>query len=193
MSGDHGSPNPPPVSKRHNVISVQLTPIPGSPNATDVSTPPSPSSSHKRSQNFGMTGSNGPSTPLQQSSGPSSEKDMLGGQTPSPESSPRSRSKTTLYAAPKIKQAQSLDAAIEILSHPPSENGDIFNQSGMSGSSLAPSSTYGHSSISDDIPSTPRRQNREIPPSPSRPVPEPPQHRPTVGGKGISAPILNHG
>lgn len=105
-----------------------------------------------------------------------------------PELVPRARSKSSSYTSHRLQPPQSLDAALEILSsqsdrgHAPKSITDDWT-----------STNQGHSSL-DDIPTTPSKlKNRDIPPSPSRPVPDTPIHQPTVGGKSISGPIINHG
>jgi hypothetical protein len=104
-----------------------------------------------------------------------------------PELLSRARSKSSSYTSHRLQPPQSLDAALEILTsqsdqgHAPKSITEDWT-----------STNQGHSSL-DDFPSTPLRtkNSRDIPPSPSRPVPDTPI--PTVGGKAISGPILNHG
>jgi hypothetical protein len=157
------------------VISVQLAPIPGSPNATDNSNPPSIAS--KRSLIFDREDGNGklkvprdPETPPRSTkNGPSYNSDSL----------PRPRTKS----ASTRSQPMSLHAALEEMSGPRSENGHV---------SISRSTEDSHSMNSSNdlgmpISSTPPRR------SPVRRIPAPPKNPPTVAGKGISAPIPNHG
>ena len=183
-SGDHTQHNIP--SKRQNIISVQLTPIPGSPYASDASTSHSLSSKHS-SPAINETKGN-LSIPEEQDLSNKSEQPVNPHSHP-PESISRARSKSSSYTSHRLQPPQSLDAALEILStqsdrgHAPKSVTEDWT-----------STNQGHSSL-DDIPATPSRPKnpRDIPPSPSRPVPDTPIHRPTVGGKSISGPILNHG
>lgn len=104
-----------------------------------------------------------------------------------PELLSRARSKSSSYTSHRLQPPQSLDAALEILT----SQSDL----GHAQKSITEdwtSTNQGHSSL-DDIPATSSRLKnpRDIPPSPSRPVPDTPV--PTVGGKAISGPILNHG
>jgi hypothetical protein len=185
--------NYPSTSRRHHHIpSVQLTPIPGSPNATDDSAPPSITSKNSvasESQDKLAVPKESESPPRRSlhSSGPDKRRQ----QSTSPDSS---RSKSYVPQAP-----QSLGAAVEILSTSQSDSppgGDTTYKSANEDSFLDSSilgSLNEYRSSDDDMPSTPIRRTRDIPPSPSRPVPDTPKNRPTVGGKGISGPILNHG
>lgn len=178
--------------RHHHIPSVQLTPIPGSPNATDDSAPPSITSknsvaSESKDQLVVPKESESPPRRSLHSSGPDKRRQ----QSTSPDS---------LRSKPYVPQApQSLGAAVEILSTSQSDSlhgGDAAFKSAnedsfMDSSILGSLSEYRTSE--DDMPSTPLRRTRDIPPSPSRPVPDTPKNRPTVGGKGISGPILNHG
>lgn len=104
-----------------------------------------------------------------------------------PELLSRARSKSSSYTSHRLQPPQSLDAALEILT---SQSDQGHAQKSITEDWT--STNQGHSSL-DDIPATPSRAKnpRDIPPSPSRPVPDTPI--PTVGGKAISGPILNHG
>ena len=106
-----------------------------------------------------------------------------------PELISRARSKSSSYTSHRLQPPQSLDAALEILS---SQSDRGHTQKSITEDWT--STNQDHSSL-DDISATPSRSKnpRDIPPSPSRPVPDTPIHRPTVGGKVISGPILNHG
>jgi len=157
-----------PNAKRQNVISVQLAPIPGSPNATDISTPPSLSS--KPSLNLDQV-ANGkvavkiePDRPTKNSPGPQPK----------------------LAANRRQHQHLNLHVALQELNTSPIRN-------------ASPSKSTEEHSISaysgDDYPST---EETPITPPTQRDIPplrlqEPPKSQPTVGGKGISSPILNHG
>ncbi|KAH9485197.1 Rho GTPase-activating protein 39 [Psilocybe cubensis] len=183
-SGDHASNHYSSTSKRHNVISVQLTPIPGSPNATDESC--SPSLASKKSILSQNDDDIGKLTVPKLNDSPGRRSQSNNEHSRSPDSSARTRSKG--YTSHRSPPPQSLHAALEILTTPSnSENG------AQDGSTNAASSVHGYGSSSDEVPSTPsKRHNRDIPPSPSRPIPGTPKYQPTVGGKGISSPILNH-
>lgn len=104
-----------------------------------------------------------------------------------PELLTRTRSKSSSYTSHRLQPPQSLDAALEILTSQ-SDQGNAQKSITEDWTST----NQGHSSL-EDIPATPSRLKnpRDIPPSPSRPVPDTPA--PTVGGKAISGPILNHG
>ena len=182
-SSEHTTNNIP--SKRQNIISIQLTPIPGSPYASDTSTH-SLASKHS-STSIRNESNRSLSIPKEQDLSRSAE------QTPDyhsrpPESISRARSS---YTSHRLQPPQSLDAALEILSSSPSDRG--HGQKSITQDWAIASTSPGHSS--DDTPVTPSRSrsSRDIPPSPSRPIPNTPISRPTVGGKGISGPILNHG
>lgn len=106
-----------------------------------------------------------------------------------PELISRARSKSSSYTSHRLQPPQSLDAALEILTSQ--------SDRGHTQKSITEDWTSTNQDLSslDDIPTTPSRPKnpRDFPPSPSRPVPDTPIHRPTVGGKAISGPILNHG
>ena len=106
-----------------------------------------------------------------------------------PELISRARSKSSSYTSHRLQPPQSLDAALEILS---SQSDRGHTQKSVTEDWT--STNQGYSSL-DDISASPSRSKnpRDIPPSPSRPVPDTPIHQPTVGGKVISGPILNHG
>ncbi|KAL6310302.1 hypothetical protein BKA93DRAFT_721925 [Sparassis latifolia] len=194
-----------------------LAPIPGSPYATDVSPPPSPSS--RRSK---------PSTPVRERA-PDGEKDSpprmmtaaaadsLGG----------SRSKSSSYLSYHAPQPQSLSAALEMIAlsnsnsqssnyseiqplHAYSDSGHIEPSSSSSShtdrphvristdpgvnGSLRPGHIRGH----DSPPATPLRmkgKSREkgsVPPSPRRPVPSIPQSS-AKGTKTVSGAVQLRG
>jgi len=184
-SGEHTLNNFP--SKRQNVISVQLAPIPGSPYASEASTSHSLSSKHS-SASIRNEANRNLSIPKEQDlSGRTEQSQDYHSNTA--ESIPRARSKS--FTPHRLQPPQSLDAALEILS---SQSDRGHGQKSMTEDWTIGSTSHGHSSL-DEISVTPSkpRSTRDIPPSPSRPIPDTPSHRPTVGGKGISGPILNHG
>lgn len=177
-------------SKRQNIISVQLTPIPGSPNASDASIPHSLSSKHSSASIHDETNRN-LSIPKEQDL-PASVEHPPDTHSDPPESISRARSKSSSYTSHRLQPPQSLDAALEIIS---SQSDRGHSQKSTTEDWTMASTNHEHSSSLDEIPVTPTksRNPRDILPSPSRPVPDAPAHRPTVGGKGISSPILNHG
>ncbi|KAF5326614.1 hypothetical protein D9611_000081 [Ephemerocybe angulata] len=174
----------PPSSNRLNPVSTQLTPIPGSPYATEQSEPPSPSSSVAPSIRVDVDGSS--------TKGP---KDSPSGKS---DSSLRGKQKSTSYASHRPQQPQSLDAALEKLEleqhsgsqsdkdkeqqSSPRQNPALHYLSDSTNYELYPSDTSPPGSL--------RVKSRDIPSSPSRPVPTAPAA--TVGGRAISGPILNH-
>ncbi|KDR75311.1 hypothetical protein GALMADRAFT_249333 [Galerina marginata CBS 339.88] len=177
-SGDH-------PSKRHNIISVQLTPIPGSPNGTDASATPSLASKPSII-------SNGDDSKGKLAVPDSPERKSQNSEQTSRSQDSVSRARSKSYTSHRPQPPQSLHAALEILSTSHSDSGHSSVQKSFQDDSANASSFHGYAST-DEMPSTPsRRHNRESPASPSRPIPETPKHRPTVGGKGISSPILNH-
>ncbi|KAF8973177.1 hypothetical protein BDZ97DRAFT_1912748 [Flammula alnicola] len=191
ISGDPASHNYSSISKRQNVISVKLTPIPGSPNTTDASAPPSIASRSSIMSN-GEDNKDRLTVPREEDS-PGRKSQSHEQQLRAPESPPRSRSKSSSYTSHRPQQPQSLDAALEILSTSRSESGHGSIQKSLIEGSTVESINIGYGSSTDERPATPsKRRIRDAPPSPSRPIPETPKHRPTVGGKGISSPILNH-
>jgi hypothetical protein len=159
---------------------VQLAPIPGSPNATDNSNPPSIAS--KRSLIFDREDTNGklkvprdPETPPRSTkNGPPYNSDSL----------PRPRTKS----ASTRSQPMSLHAALQEMSGTRSENGHVSISRSTEDSLHSINSSNDHSSIlGTPVTDTPPTR------SPSRPIPAPPKNPPTVAGKGISSPIPNHG
>ena len=176
-------PRYPSNSKRHN---VQLTPIPGSPNATEKSSPPSLAS--KSSLHFDRENTNGKLTIPKDSDSP--KRSAKHNPTFNSDTLPRARSSKPAATRPHL----SLHAAIEEMTASHYANSHISipkfaEEYSISGSTLdeypSPSQT--------PVQSTPPKRTRDIPPSPSRPVPVTPKQQPTIGGKGISAPILNPG
>ncbi|KAK7057442.1 Rho gtpase-activating protein 39 [Favolaschia claudopus] len=154
-------------------LTSHLPTIPGSsPDVTDLG---SVSPSRK-------TSVSGPSDPTL-----AKEKTNLNGKlrpngNPSyPDSSPRTRSKSSPYVAHRSPPPQSLNAAVEMLTSSQSESGHGTTVNGT------PKLV---------IPGSPTREKSKHPPSPRRPIPAAPTGRstsaPTVAGKQISAPKLNH-
>ncbi|KAJ3517629.1 hypothetical protein NLJ89_g368 [Agrocybe chaxingu] len=192
-SGERLSLNHASTSKRHNMLSVQLTPIPGSPNPTITSAAPSITSKPSPEKASTTEEDTSKLTVPKEKDSPGRKVSGTPQQSYSPDSISRARSKSSTYTPHKAQQPQSLDAALEILSSPPSDSGHgaSLHQKSATETSMAASSVNGRS-YSTDEPTTPtRRRQREVPPSPSRPVPETPKHQATVGGKGISSPVLN--
>ena len=188
VSGEHSSSNYTSPSKRHNVISVQLSPIPSSPNATDGSAAPSIasklSSSSKKDDTIGRL-----SVPKENDS-PTCRSENGTQPTRSTESPTRSKAKQP-YTSHRPPPPQSLDAALEKLSTSPSR---ITIQTSSQDDNFSNASTSHGYGSSDEMPPSPsKRSLKDIPPSPSRPIPETPKYQATVGGKTISAPIMNHG
>ncbi|KAF5345370.1 hypothetical protein D9758_008505 [Tetrapyrgos nigripes] len=183
--------NSSPQSKRQlrrsysNTVNHILPPIPASPAVTDVSAPPSPSSSQ---QSLSAPNVNGKSSPKNSSPKPSLY--AQGRNTPeSSKSSNRTRSKSSSYVSHKPKPPQSLSAAVELLAASQSEGSQV----NRSPTSL--SSDEAKSLLSIPQHTTPPKIRS---PSPSRPIPPLPHERlrnvsaPTIGGKPISSPMLNH-
>lgn len=180
-------------TNRFHTVGSQLTPIPGSPYATDRSAPSSPSSSKKSTASF-VNDANWEISP-------SKNKDNLNGKArltnnlyPS-DSIDRARSKSSSYTSHRPQQPQSLHAALEIISTSHSDSGHTSQLRSLTVASSISDSSMAHGQVHSgkDIPSRSRGQ-RDFPPSPQRPIPSVPHQRvPTVGGKGISSPIINHG
>ena len=187
ISADQGPQAYPSISRRHNVISAQLTPIPGSPNATDTSATPSLASKPSIILNS------------EDGKGKSSTKDIPATKSqnsipnqPATETVSRARSKS--YTSHRPPPPQSLDAALEILSSSQLDTHSDSAPKCVPDDLSHASSTRDYASSLDDFPTTPTgAKGRDVPPSPTRPVPDTPRDRPTVGGKGISNPIFNHG
>jgi hypothetical protein len=120
--------------------------------------------------------------------------------------------KSASYVAHRPRPAQSLNAALERLATSNSDSGhDSIQKSPTSPTSdlsiaSGSNSTHGHERLTVTIQSsapTNGKGKSDVPPSPQRPIPAVPGgrhpgarrgiHTPTVGGKGISKPIPNHG
>ena len=155
-----------PHTKPH-AYGQQLTPIPGS----DASVPPSPSRMKSTSSHNNLNGN---------FTAPTSEIRNKYLSDIDPYS--RVRTKSSSHLAHRPQQPQSLNAAIERMAISISDSGHA--------SSLKSTSSSSRSSPMGTIePSTPTKGNgRRAPLNVSKPVPPP-----TVGGKIISSPILNHG
>ncbi|PFH52057.1 hypothetical protein AMATHDRAFT_74546 [Amanita thiersii Skay4041] len=161
----------------------QLTPIPGSPYSTEHSAPPSPTSQRSlRIKNLH----------IEDTDKVSNQNHKLS----SAESSPRLRAKTTTLIPSRSTQPQSLNAALEKLASSPSESGAESSLHSLSYStSRTTLSSHAHGSDSH-----PRLSSRDK----SHTLPSPSKHHgkellsglngssPTVGGKQISGPIINH-
>ncbi|KAK7472964.1 hypothetical protein VKT23_001068 [Stygiomarasmius scandens] len=173
-----------------NTITQHLPPIPASPPVTDASVPPSPSSSHHSLSSINVNGNK--SRPKTATPKPSVNGN--GRNTPeSSRSSTRARSKSSSYVSHKPKPPQSLSAAVELLTASQSENSHLNRPSVPASPVSSNDEAQSMLAIPQNNSSTTHRS-----PSPSRPVPALPHDRnrnvsaPTVGGKEISAPILNH-
>ncbi|KAJ6602191.1 hypothetical protein B0H10DRAFT_2081219 [Mycena sp. CBHHK59/15] len=179
------------ATSRLQPLSSNLPAIPGSPYNTDASSSPS----SRKSMN--LTPVNGPSRPKDK--GSPNGKPRMNGDATYPDSIPRARSKSSSYVSHRPQQPQSLNAAVEMLTSSQSE-------SGHSSSKYLPTATgssTGHGNPKLVIaPSTPSSGKGKPPPSPRRPIPATPAagslwnsrsaSAPSIAGKGISAPILNH-
>lgn len=177
----------------------QLTPIPGS----EASAPPSPSS--KKSGNLTpiiTNGSYNPPSPSKEKESPQGKRQS--GSSSNPDSISRARSKSSSYVSHRPQPPQSLNAAMELLtSH--SDSGHGSSPKSPSSIRTGSRSLHGHGGPMVNVqPSTPTKAKKQgVPPSPRRPVPATPTggnfwsgrsaSAPTVAGKGISGPILNHG
>ncbi|THV06714.1 hypothetical protein K435DRAFT_773060 [Dendrothele bispora CBS 962.96] len=186
--------NPSPPNKKSlrrsysNTLSQHLPPIPASPPVTDASVPPSPSPS-QHSLPSQVNGRNRPRTATPKL------PNGNGRNTPdSAQSSTRARSKSSSYVSHKPKPPQSLNAALELLAASRSESSHL-NRPSLPGSPVS-SNDEDKSMLS--IPQNSSSSSTHGSPSPSRSVPNLPRDRsqstsvPKVGGKEISAPILNH-
>ncbi|KAF9564759.1 hypothetical protein CPC08DRAFT_228969 [Agrocybe pediades] len=185
-SGEQSSNTYTSPSKRHT--SAQLSPIPASPNVTDGSSPPSISSKLSQQSNKDNEDGNAARLQVPNDREPKSHNGDQLNNTQSSDSPPRSKSKQS-YTSHRSPAPQSLDAALEKLSTSPSAQS---TSSKISIQTSNPDHFHGSTSSSEEMPPTPsRRSTKDIPPSPTRPIPSPPTNRPTVGGKLISSPILN--
>lgn len=152
----------------------QLTPIPGSPYTTDHSAPPSPLPHKITAPNV-----NGDHFPVAKS-------DNLQDRPRQSQTRPQLAS----YTSHRPQKPQSLQAVAEILTSSHSDAGHTSSQKFYTGDSSSASSSHYHG-----MPNTPTKGNRHDPQSPQRPIPPVPQRSasvPMVGGKEISAPIINH-
>lgn len=192
----HGTESVQNGTNRFHAVGSQLTPIPGSPYVTDRSAPSSPSSSKKSTPGF-VNDTNGEISPSKKKDSPNGKARPTDSLYPS-DYVGRARSKSSSYTSHRPQQPQSLHAALEMLSTSHSDSGHTSQlRSPNVASSISDSSmAYGQVHSGEDVPSTPSRSRgkRDFPPSPQRPIPSVPNQRaPTVGGKGISSPIINHG
>ncbi|KAJ8076958.1 hypothetical protein PM082_001381 [Marasmius tenuissimus] len=158
---------------------AHLPPIPGSPYVTDASSksssegpPPTPTTGDRSKSGKGSPNGSGSTT----------------------SSVARSRSKSSSYMSHRPPPPQSLNAAVELLNSSQSDSGYASPGSKTSGQSDVENSSGLPGLISLRPGSTDSKQS--VPKSPRRPVPGLPKGRtvsgPTIGGKEISAPILNH-
>ena len=179
-----------------------LPPIPGSPDVTDHSTPPSPVS-RKSTSSTPVNGEsslkpkespNGKASPTRKSN-VNMNSSVNGG--PTPDSISRARTKSSPYVQHRSPAPQSLSAAVELLTS--SEKQSV---SDSSHGSIQSKSINGHpySNHRQVQPSTPVKERKEPPPSPRRPAPTAPTNNfwrsvssSSVAGKEISRPIPNHG
>jgi Rho GTPase-activating protein 39 len=188
---------------RPHVPGQQLTPIPGS----DVSDSRSPSI-HESVTPIFVNGI--PHSSLKGKKSPNGTFNVES--IHSPDSVSRAQAKSSSYVAHRPRPAQSLNAALEMLTTSNSDSGhDSIQKSPTSPTSdlsvaSGSNSTHGHERLTVTIqPSAPTngKGKGNVPPSPQRPIPAVPDGRnpgarrgilvPTVAGKGISRPIPNHG
>lgn len=190
----HGAESVQNGTSRFHTVGSQLTPIPGSPYATDRSVPSSPSSSKKSTASF-VNDANGEISPSKKKDSPNGKGRPTDSLYPS-DYNGRARSKSSSYTSHRPQQPQSLHAALEMISTSHSDSGHTSQPRSLNvASSISDSSmAYGQVHSGEDSPSTHSRSRgkRDFPPSPQRPIPSVPQRVPTVGGKGISSPIMNH-
>lgn len=188
---------------RSHVPGQQLTPIPGS----DVSGSPSPSI-HEPATLTPVNGISHSSLKGRYTPKGTSHVDSFHGVDPVS----RVQANSSSYVAHRPRPAQSLNAALEILTTSNSDSGHDYTQksptSPSSNLSVASgsNSTHGHGRLTVTIQPAPTngKGKSNVPPSPQRPIPGVPNGRnrggaergiplPTVSGKGISRPIPNHG
>ena len=175
-----------PSSRALLTVGTHLDPIPGSPYATEQSTPPSPASTTTPSIRSGVESNN---------SSPPRKKDSPNGKASHSDSSVRGKQKSVAYA----QQPQSLDAALEQLEQLSASQSEKDKRPPASPTNLTNGVHYLSDSTHDELyppsdnspPVSLRGKSRGFPASPSRPIPVTPVA--TVGGKIISSPIINHG
>ncbi|KAH6914216.1 hypothetical protein BKA70DRAFT_1142953 [Coprinopsis sp. MPI-PUGE-AT-0042] len=155
------------VSEQHG---SRLEPIPQSPYVTENSAPPSPSSSKFKLGVDDFT-----------RSGSSSKAKKEGSHAKT------SRSRSSTVTSHRLQAPQSLDAALEKINVPQSENG-VPTSPSFKDSGYLSESTRSHRSGSTPSHSPPASPQITA----SRPMASPLATGPTVGGKPISSPILNH-
>ena len=185
---------------RPHVLGQQLTPIPGS----DISGSRSPSPYDSVTltpvivNDIPLASSKGKKSPNGRSNVDSFHN---------PDSLSRVQAKSASYVAHRPRPAQSLNAALEKLTTSNSDSGhDSIQKSPTSPASdlsiaSGSNSTHGHERLT--MIQTSSTHGSNILPSPQRSLPAVPGGRhlgarrgvpvPTVGGKGISRPIPNHG
>lgn len=178
----------PPSSNRLHPSGTQLAPIPGSPYATEQSEPPSPTTS---TPSIRLNPENDQTTrpESKESSGKSRQ-----GEGSSHHSDHSVRAKSTT-APHRPQQPQSLDVALEQLEHlsvsEANKGKDQPSRARDASHYLSDSTQYELYPSDNTPPASMRMKSRDIPPSPSRAIPDVPPA--LFGGKPISSPILNHG
>lgn len=195
-------------TERHNdsrphVLGQQLTPIPGSDGSG--SRPPSIHKSVTLTPVF-VTGIPRSSTKGKNTPDGTSNVDSFH----VPDSISGAQAKSSSYVAHRPRPAQSLNAALELLTTSNSDIGHDSIQKSPTSPTSDPSVASGSNSTSDHerltvtIQLSARTNGKgksNVPPSPQRPIPAVPDgmnrarrgiHVPTVGGKEISRPIPNH-
>jgi hypothetical protein len=174
--------------------SQHLPPIPGSPYITEASTPPSPISRKSTS------------TPLINGPKPVEKDSPERKSSPNAGSFSRSRTKTLTYVAHRLPPAQSLNAAVELLTSSSPSDGFSISDNSNSPNGRATSSTPLHpngSTMDNSTFSLKDKTKGEMSPSPRQPTPvlatgiAPFWSRgtpaPNVAGKEISGPMVNLG
>lgn len=174
--------------------SPNLSPIPASPYTTDASAHSSPVSrkSTTSTPNSGksilkVTDKDSPNGKLT----PNGSTRLNGSESPS-----RTRSKSSSYVSHRAPQPQSLHAAVELLASSHSDSGHTAPRKSINGTS-SDQKTNEKFKQPLSAPTTPTKEKnqRDVPPSPRRPIPAVPKGRGALGiaGRQISAPTLNHG
>ncbi|EAU91559.2 hypothetical protein CC1G_02048 [Coprinopsis cinerea okayama7 len=177
----------------HNRLQVHpnLSPIPGSPYATEHSAPPSPSSTKFGTARTGDSKDGSGSASKAGKDSPSRKSNRGDNAGDVSDGSIRKSKSSSSYSPVRAQQPQSLHAALEKLNVSQSE-GPHSPSPSAKGFLSESTRSYDHDSTpSHSPPASVRTRSRDIPPSPSRSVPPTPSG-PTVGGKNISKPVLNH-
>ena len=187
---------------RPHVLGQQLTPIPGS----DVSGSRSPSPYESATLTPAIA-NDIPHFPLKGEKFPNGTSNVDTFHIL--HSLSRTQAKSTSYVAHRPRPAQSLNAALERLKTSNSDSGhDSIQKSPTSPASdlsiaSGSISTHGHEKLTVMIQTSDLAHGSNVSPSHQRPIPAVPGGKhpgarraapvPTVGGKGISRPIPNHG